>query len=177
MIDLFKQHVKLLTTDHFFKSNPSDPGFKKTSRLVGYSAFFYLVPIFFIKNTNKYTTLYKIIWIIQTLFVFTADYLLPSIQLKKYGKREKNIIYGIDRLLATLMVIIMIIITFIYLDKIYLLGAIPPIYFVFQSKQASNNYDWDKMVFNQTLWHITGPLIASYILYKIQLKHKLFNFI
>jgi len=174
MIHLFKQHLKLLT-EGFFKSNPYDPGFKKTSRLVGYSAFFYLLPVFFIKNTNKWTILYKVLWIVQTFLVFSADYLLPSLQLQKYGKRKKSIIYGIDRLMATLMVIIMIVITYVYLDKIYLLGAIIPVYFVFQSKDASNKYDWERMVINQTLWHITGPLIVSYVLYKIQLKHKLFN--
>ena len=175
MIDEIKRHLDLLTNEKFFKSNPHDPGFKKTSRLVGYSSFFYLLPVFFIKNTNKWTILFKIIWIIQTVFVFTADYLLPSIQIKKYGKRQKSIIYGIDRLLATVMVTTMIIITYVYLDKIYLLGSLPPIYFVLQSKQAANEYDWDKMVLNQTLWHITGPIIVSYALYKIQQKHKLFN--
>ena len=103
-----------------------------------------------------------------------ADYGLPNIQLKRNGKRGNSIIFGIDRLLATLMVILMIIITYHYLDAIYLIGAIPPIYFVLQSKAAADKYKWNKMVVNQTLWHITGPIIASYILYKIQLKNKLF---
>ena len=174
IIKLFSQHIDYLTKD-FTKKNPSDPGFKKTSALVGYTAFFYLVPIYFIKNTNKWTTLYKILWALQTFFVFMADYLIPKIQLQTTGHNDESIIYGVDRLMATLMVLTMIVITFVYLDKIYLIGAIPPIYFVSQSKAASTNYNWDKMVINQSMWHITGPLIAAYVLYKIQLKNKLFS--
>ena len=104
-----------------------------------------------------------------------ADYGLPRLQLQQYGKRKDSIIFGIDRLMATLMVLVMIAITYYYLEPIYLVGAVPPVYFVFQSKQASTNYNWSKMVVNQTLWHITGPIIASFVLYKIQLKYKLFS--
>ena len=171
---LFSQHIDYLTSD-FNKKNPSNPGFKKTSALVGYTALFYLVPIFFIKDSNKWTSIYKILWGVQTLFVFMADYWIPKMQLQTTGHNDESIIYGIDRLMATTMVLSMIIITYLYLDKIYLIGAIPPIYFVSQSKAASANYEWDKMVINQTMWHITGPLIAAYVLYKIQLKNKLFT--
>ena len=171
---LFTQHIDYLSKD-FTKKNPSNPGFKITSALVGYTALFYLVPIFFIKNTNKWTSLYIILWGLQTLLVFMADYWIPKMQLQTTGHNNESIIYGIDRLTATLMVLTMIVITFVYLDKIYLIGAIPPIYFVSQSKIASTNYDWDKMVINQSMWHITGPLIAAYVLYKIQLKNKLFT--
>ncbi len=170
---LFTQHLDYLSKD-FNKKNPSNPGFTKTSALVGYTALFYLVPIFFIKNTNKWTSLYIILWGLQTLLVFMADYWIPKMQLQTTGHNNESIIYGIDRLMATVMVLTMIVITFVYLDKIYLIGAIPPIYFVSQSKLASTNYDWDKMVINQSMWHITGPLIVAYVLYKIQLKNKLF---
>ncbi len=173
-INRLKEHPKLLTKG-FFKSNPSDPGFKKTSPWVGYSALFYLLPIFYIKDTNKWTTVYKILWAVQTFLVYMADYGLPRLQLQQYGKRKDSIIFGIDRLMATLMVLVMIAITYYYLEPIYLVGAVPPVYFVFQSKQASTNYNWSKMVVNQTLWHITGPIIASFVLYKIQLKYKLFS--
>ena len=116
---LFTQHIDYLSKD--FTKNPSNPGFKRTSALVGYTALFYLVPIFFIKNTNKWTSLYIILWGLQTLLVFMADYWIPKMQLQTTGHNNESIIYGIDRLMATLMVLTMIVITFVYLDKIYLI--------------------------------------------------------
>ena len=90
---LFTQHLDYLSKD-FNKKNPSNPGFTKTSALVGYTALFYLVPIFFIKNTNKWTSLYIILWGLQTLLVFMADYWIPKMQLQTTGHNNESIIYG-----------------------------------------------------------------------------------
>ena len=168
--NILTQHIRLLTTDF----NKSNHAWNKTSMLVGYSSLCYLLPILFIKNTNKWTIIFKLLWFIQTIFVFLSDYLIPKIQLNN-GERNLTIIHGIDRWLVAILTITMIIITLIYLNIKYIILAIPPLYFVYKSKEASNERDWDKYVINHTLWHITGPLIASYVLYKIQLKHKLFD--
>ena len=161
---MFIQHIELLTSG-FDKSNHP---WKRVSTWVGYTALFYLLPIFFIKDTNKWTTIYKIMWVIQTIFVFSSDF--------GFGGPEPNIIHGIDRLLATIMSLSIIIITLFYINKwVACIGAFPPIYFIYKSKVATSMKDWDTYVINQTLWHITGPLIACASLYKIQLKHKLFQ--
>lgn len=169
--NIILQHLKLLTTNF----NKSNHAWNKTSMLVGYSSFCYLLPIYFIKNTNIWTFIFKLLWFIQTIFVFLSDYLIPKIQLNN-GERKPTIIHGIDRWLVTLLTIIMILITIIYLDIKYLILAIPPYYFIYKSKQASNNKNWNEYVINHSLWHITGPLIVCYVLYKIQLKYKLFNY-
>ena len=164
LIEIFIEHINLLTTN-FKKSNHP---WNRVSKWVGYTAIFYLLPIFYIKNTNKWTSFYKLMWIIQTIFVFSSDY--------GWGNSYPNIIHGIDRLLATSMTLSMIFITIKYYNILYaIIGSFLPIYFIYQCKVATAKKDWDKYVFNQTLWHITGPIIASFILYKIQLKHKLFS--
>ena len=161
--NIFIQHIKLITTD-FTKSNHS---WDKGSVIAGMSGIFYVLPYFFIKDTNNYTTIFKVLWIIQAIFVCTSDYFLAN--------RKSTIIRGIDRLLATLMVISMMIITYKYYNIWYMLiGAFFPLYFVYQSKMSGFNDDWESYVFNHAMWHITGPIIASFILYQIQLKHKLF---
>ncbi len=158
-----KEHILLITTN-FSKSNHT---WDERSVWAGYSAFAYLIPVFFIKDTNKYTTIFKFLWILQTILVFTSDYILAN--------RKDYLIRGFDRLLATSMVLTMIIITYKYYNIWYtIIGGFFPVYFVYNSKIAARNQDWDSYVINHTLWHISGGVIASYFLYKIQLNNKLF---
>ena len=70
----------------------------------------------------------------------------------------------------------MFFITTKYYNIIYAIClAFIPVYCVYLSKVAAKKKDWDMYVFNQTTWHITGPIIASYVLYKIQLKYNLYD--
>jgi hypothetical protein len=170
VVNIFKQHIELLTT----KFNESIYAWNKTSIFIGLSVLCYLVPIFLIKDTNIWTTILKLIFFFQTIFGFLSDYLIPFIQLKT-GGRKPTIIHGIDRLLVFILIITIIAITLVYLNFKYIILIIIPLYFIYKSKEASNKKDWDKYIINHILWHITGLLIICFILYKIQLKHKLFE--
>ncbi len=161
---MFLQHIDLITTAFSESNHP----WNRVSGWVGYTSLFYLLPIFFIKDTSIWTTFYKIMWAIQTIFVYSSDF--------GWGGPEKNIIHGIDRFLATSMTLSMIIITCLYIDPfIAFIGAFPPIYFIYKSKLATSQKNWNAYVINQTLWHITGPIIVSAALYKIQLTQPLFG--
>ena len=164
VIRIFKEHLGLITTKFTKANHPWD----KKSKWVGYTAFFYLLPIFFIKDTGKWTTFYKIMWAVQTLFVFSSDYV--------FGNPKDTPVHGIDRLLATTMTLSMIVITLKHYSIWFAFaGAFFPVYFVYLSKVYTEKKDWDKYVFYQSAWHVTGQIIASYVLYDIQKKHKLFE--
>lgn len=162
---IFKEHIELITTDFTRANHP----WNKSSKWVGYTAIFYLLPILFIKDTNIWTTLYKVMWAVQTIFVFSSDFV--------FGNPKDTPVHGIDRLLATTMTLSMIVITLKYYSIWFALaGAFFPVYFVYLSKVYTAKKDWDKYVFYQSAWHVTGPIIASYVLYDIQKKHKLFEY-
>ena len=161
---IFKEHIELITTDFTRANHP----WNRSSKWVGYTAIFYLLPAFFIKNTNKWTILYKLLWMIQAVFVFSSDFL--------FGNPKRSAIHGIDRLMATSMVLSMIIISLRYYSIWFtVVGAFFPVYFVYLSKVYTEKKDWDNYVFYQSAWHVTGPIIVSYVLYDIQKKHKLFE--
>jgi len=163
VFDIAIQHFKLLTVDIKAYNHP----WSERSKWVGYSAWCYILPSFFIKGTSLLSYFFRIIWIIQAGFVFSSDYGWAT---------DVHVLHGIDRWLATLLVIYMIYITIKYYNKWYILcSGFIPIYCVYLSKIAAKRKDWDMYVLNQTIWHITGPIIASYVLQQIQLKHNLYD--
>jgi len=164
MLDIISKHIRLLTTDFSQSNHP----WKKVSKWAGYTGILYLMPIFFINSNNLYSNIYQLLWVIQTAFVLASDY--------GWGGPTPHILHGIDRLLATCMVLSTIIITSLYLNPAFvIIGSLIPLYFVYQSMVAAKENNWNKYVLNHTLWHITGPIIVSYALYKIQLTHSLFE--
>ena len=157
------QHIKLLTSDIKAYNHP----WPEKSKWVGYSAWCYILPSFFIKGDSLLSYFFRMIWIVQAIFVFSSDYAWAT---------DVHILHGIDRWLATLLVIYMYYITIKYYNKWYiLLAGLIPVYCVYLSKVAAKRKDWDMYVFNQTTWHITGPIIACYVLKEIQLNHSLYD--
>ena len=161
--DIFMQHIRLLTTE-FTKYNHPWSG---RSPWVGYTALFYLLPIIAIKGNTIKANLFRAAWVIQTILVFSSDYAWSS---------EEHIIHGLDRWLATLLPIFMSYLAIKYYGLCVGLSlAFLPIFQVFLSKVATANNDWDGYIINQAGWHVTGPIIATWALYDIQLKHNLFG--
>ena len=157
MYNVIIEHLKLLTINFTQRKKGSTP-----SKLAGLSGIMYILPVFFIKENGFEMNLYKLLWILNAIFVISSDYFFYN---------TDSIIHGIDRWLATLNVIISFIITLQHYPFwkccIY---VFPPLYFVYKSKVAENENDY---IFNHTMWHVTGPTIVSYILYQIQLNSKI----
>jgi hypothetical protein len=162
--NMIAKHLQLLTADFRQSNHP----WKKVSKWAGYSGILYLLPIYFITARNVYASVYKLLWIVQTVFVISSDYVAAG--------PEPHVLHGVDRLLATAMVISAIGITAHYLSPAFALaGSLLPLFFVYQSMMAAKERNWDKYVLNHTLWHITGPIIVSYAFHKIESTRPLFD--
>ena len=158
MYRVLVEHLNLLTKNIYQKKGCDPP-----SKIAGFSGIMYILPAFFIKGNGLIANLFRITWIIDAILVTSSDYFFYN---------TDSIIHGLDRWFATLLVLIMFILTSQYYslwDTICY--AFLPLYFVYMSKSASTMKAY---IFNHTMWHITGPIIASYVLYNIQLKNILF---
>ena len=84
--------IKLLTLD-IKKLNYR---WNKYSNWIGYSSFFYLLPSLIIKGNSKLSYIWRIIWIYKAIIVYLSNYKYSNIN---------NIVHGINRWLATLLII------------------------------------------------------------------------
>ena len=119
------QHIKLLTVDIEAYNHP----WPERSKWVGYSAFCYMLPSFFIEGNSPLSYFFRAIWIIQAGFVFSSDYGWIT---------DVHVLHGIDRWLATSLVIYMFSITTKYYNIWYaLISVFIPVYGVYLSKVAA----------------------------------------
>ena len=158
-LSILADHIRLITTDFSKSQHPWSPGNK--SILLGGTAIFYLLPILFIPPSTLTLRLFRAAWAIQTVLVFTADYVLAS--------PEPNPLHGLDRLWATAMVCLMARITYCHHGfATMVLGAALPVWLIYEAKVATENMDWEGSSTYQTAWHIIGPVIACAVLSTIK---------
>lgn len=153
-IAVVAQHIDLLTTDIAAYNHP----WPERSKWVGYSALAYVLPSFFVRGWTLAACAFRAIWLVQAAFVFSSDYAWAT---------DVHVLHGIDRWLATLLTLYMMYVTVRYSSIWYLVVGIIPLYSIYMSKIAARTQDWNLYVVSQTVWHITGPLIACIVLRSI----------
>lgn len=152
---IVNQHCCLLTKD-FCKTNV--PKCCK-SKWVGYTSFLYISPYFFVPGNGIFAKILKILYILQGPISHASDYTWHNIN---------NVSHGMDRWLATSLVGLSVYMSLRYIGFIQtiLLGSVP-LSFLYLAKKASVTNNEKQYNFTQTLWHLTSPFIASYVLYKV----------
>ena len=99
--NLIKQHCQLLTSD--FKKSLV-PHFEK-SKWVGYSCFLIIIPIFFIPGKGIFANFLRMLCLFQIPIAYFSDYIYAP---------DYHIIHGIDRVTATICLLMFISITIYY---------------------------------------------------------------
>lgn len=157
-LNIITQHWTLLTTDF---SKTMTPKFEK-SVWIGISCFFTLLPLLFINGESGYATFLRILCLIQTPIAFLSDYTFS---------REDHIIHGIDRITATICLMMFIYIAFYYNTvKQSIIYISVPILAIVLAKYNCNTCNEECYTINQVLWHFTTAIIVSYILYSLNKK-------
>ena len=89
-------------------------------------------------------------WAVQAGVTFLSDYVYSGVP---------HVTHGIDRWLSTFMALRLVVLT-----KRYMYLAVIPFYCFYQSKRALANRDYRAYVLYHTLWHVSGPLLATAVL-------------
>tara|TARA_Y100000591_G_C21834703_1_gene701756 strand:+ start:969 stop:1478 length:510 start_codon:yes stop_codon:yes gene_type:complete len=157
-INLLKQHYQLLTTD-FSKSLV--PNFKK-SKLVSFSCLFIIIPLFFIPGNGIISYFFRILCLLQVPIAYLSDYTFAP---------DCHIIHGIDRITATICLILFLGITFLYNSfKDALVIITIPIIAILSAKYYCNIEDEFMYNVTQFIWHLSTSLLVAYVFYKIKKK-------
>ena len=82
--------------------------------------------------------------------------------------------HGIDRWLASSLLVVMVSLATLYISALVALAAaVVPVYCLWRGKVAVAARDWDRYVRFHTLWHITGPIAATFVLVQVQAATKI----
>ena len=157
---LLAQKYSLMIDDFDGKMMP----WTTKSKWVGYSAACYVLPAvlpIYPHSLTLFDTVFRGAWCVQAGVSYWSDYMHTG---------HRHVSHGVDRWLATSMLVVTVVLTAMNLGpEIALVAVTPPLVFQLKGQAAVRDRRWDAYVLNHTLWHVVGGFAAAYVLHNVQL--------